>query len=841
MEQIVSNDIRIQLLSNDIIRIERAKNGAFLDNNTFFIPNREQCADNKVAYSFNEDVLCFGEYELYLPTSTKTLSGLRLEKNGKRVYAYKKLANTGELPALGKTPEVFAIADTPRIIIPEGGYSKNRDGQYKVTENVQDIYLLLCQKDARKLRRLYVELTGRPELVRLATLGGWNSKYYPYSEESAKQLILDYEAHNVPLDNMVIDTDWRSCEHGWGYDINTKLFPNMKRFLDFAHAHNVDIMFNDHPEPVDGAHVFRAKEIAYREKNLQSLMNIGVDTWWYDRNWSSHLVSPSKNLRHETLGLYLFHDISKHFYQAKAKNKDIYRRPDIMGNVVNIVNGTYESMTDSASHRYGIQWTGDIDSTLESLGQEVRSLLTTGNNANVYVNADCGGHIGVINKEEFIRWMQFGTLSPIFRPHCTYIVAKTRSREPWVYDEETLNIVREYNYLRYRLLPIIYKNARNAYETGEPIFKALDWEYLQDKRAVACDDEYMLGNDILIKPIAKKLPDGIVGKSFFTKPIKATYYNGIELKGEPLAHAEYDELNMCLDNESPEDGVPMYYFSTRFECEVKFDEDTELIFKCDDGASVWIDGEKALEDHDCHPAREFSLKTVEGGRVHEIIIEYFQAGGGATAQLLYRKVLPNSDKTAVYLPQGKWLNPFDGKIYIGKKTVYINYALNETPLFIRLGAILPLAHNARNTKEQTWGNLVLDYYPDKTATDCGYIYEDDTETTAYKLGEFAKTPYEAFYDETQHAYIVRLHCTNGCFNSAKWHDKRNIMLKMHLINGVNSISKVLVNDSETSFDINNKDNNAFPLNADKFAVDGKTVCVAFEADADKEYEIKIYE
>lgn len=76
-----------------------------------------------------------------------------------------------------------------------------------------------------------MELTGRNELVRLSTLGGWNSKYYAYTEEEAKQLILDYEAHNVPLDVMVIDTDWRSCEHGWGYDINTKLFPDMKRFL----------------------------------------------------------------------------------------------------------------------------------------------------------------------------------------------------------------------------------------------------------------------------------------------------------------------------------------------------------------------------------------------------------------------------------------------------------------------------------------------------------------------------------------------------------------------------------------------------------------------------------
>ncbi len=839
MQQIVFDNLRIQILSDDIVRVERAKNGAFCDDNTFFVPDREQYSDNKPEYSFSDGVLRLHGYELYMPTSSTSLSGLTVKKDDKKVYFYKKLRNSGELPPLDKTPEVFALADTPRIIIPEGGYSKNRDGQYKVTENVSDVYLLFCNKDARKLRKLYVELTGRPEMVRLATLGGWNSKYYAYSEETAKQLILDYEAHDVPLDNMVIDTDWRSCENGWGYDVNKQLFPDMKRFIDFAHSHGVDIMFNDHPEPVDGACVFRGKEIAYREKNLQALMKIGLDTWWYDRNWNTHLVSPSKNVMWETFGLYLFHDITKHFYQNKANNKDIYRRPDVMGNVVNVENGVYRGIADSASHRYGFQWTGDIDCTLESMGQEVKNLLFAGNNSDVYVNADCGGHFGDPDKHDFVRWMQFGTLSPIFRPHCCNVVARTR--EPWTYDEETVDIVREYNNLRYRLLPVIYKNARHAYETGEPIFKALGWEYPQDKRALGCTDEYMLGNDILIKPMSRQLPFGIVEKERFTKPVRATYYDGIELRGEPLAHAEYDDLSICLDGESPEDGVPVYNFSARFETEVLFDTDVELVFRGDDGATIWIDGEKVLEDKTCHRPKHFPLQIIEGGKTHEIIIEYFQAAGGAVAELLYNKVTKSSyGKTSVYLPEGKWLNPFNGKIYVGGKTVYADYALRETPLFVRVGAIIPLAHNAKNTKEQKWNSLVLDYYPDKTARDCGYLYEDDGETTAYKRGEFSKTPYEAFYDEGDNAYVVGLHSSEGRFDGEKCYKKRNVFLKVHLINGLNNVDKVLLNGSEVDFRIRSRAQDAFPLNASEFAADGRVVTVEFVADADQEYEIKLY-
>ena len=59
-----------------------------------------------------------------------------------------------------------------------------------------------------------------------------------YTEEEARQLILDYENYNVPQDNIVIDTDWRAAsDRGIGYDVDTKLFPDMKRFMDFAHAH----------------------------------------------------------------------------------------------------------------------------------------------------------------------------------------------------------------------------------------------------------------------------------------------------------------------------------------------------------------------------------------------------------------------------------------------------------------------------------------------------------------------------------------------------------------------------------------------------------------------------
>ena len=837
MEQIISGKVRVQLLSADIIRIECSKNGKFCDDNTFLIPNKTNYENNEVAYTHKKGAVCFGEYELYISENAKSLTGVRLEKCGKKIYTYKKLKNSGELPPLDKTPEVFAISDTPRVIVPEGGYSADRKGEYTLEENVQDIYLLLCRKDAKKLRKLYVELTGKCELVRLSTLGGWNSKYYAYTEETAKQLILDYEAHNVPLDVMVIDTDWRSCEHGWGYDINTGLFPDMARFMDFAHAHGVEVMFNDHPEPVDGKQVFAPEEIAYREKNLQSLMEKGLDIWWYDRNWGIKLVSPTKSIRWETFGLYLFEDITRHHYQKQSGNKKVYRRPVIMGNAVDVSTGSYLGIKDSASHRYSIQWTGDIGFDSGVIAQEVENIVKCGNNAIPYLNSDCGGHLGNPDKEQFIRWMQYGTLSPVFRPHCSNVVERTR--EPWVFDKETEDIVREYNNLRYRLLPVIYKSAYESYENGLPILKSLGFDYPADKRALKCNTEYLLGDNILISPVAGERPLP-VNKNCYVKPVKATYYNGRELQGEAIATAEYKTLDLMLNHTSPETGVPVYDFSARFSTVLKFAAPIELYIRCDDGATVFIDGEKVLEDKTLHAAWVWDLKRLEADREYQIEIEYFQAGGEACCGLFAKKIVEKSDLHKSYLPAGKWLDPFDGKIYTGGKTVGKAYGLRQMPLFVRLGALLPLAHEAHNTKEQKWDKLVYDFYPCKDASDSGYLYEDDTETTAYKSGQFRKSAYEAYYCENCNAYVIKLHAADGKFEGEKCFDKREVAMKYHLLKDAESVRKVTVNGEEVGYKEIKKDVALFPLNTSNSASDSGVISVPLQTDVNKEYEIKFY-
>ena len=346
----------------------------------------------------------------------------------------------------------------------------------------------------------------------------------------------------------------------------------------------------------------------------------------------------------------------------------------------------------------------------------------------------------------------------------------------------------------------------------------------------------MLGNDILIKPVVGALFD-VIEEKYFTSPISAVYYNGRELKGEPIATAEYQKLDINLAHVSPEKGVPVYNFSARFKTTVKFDKDKVLVLRSDDGATVWIDGVKVHEDKTTHPAMFFPLGTVQKDIEHSIEIEYFQADGEAAIGLYCDADC--SDITEIYLPEGMWLDVFGGKVYNGGKSVRRAFGLREMPLFIRLGALIPLAYEAKNTKEQKWDKLVYDFYPDKQSADRGYLYEDDGETTAYKFGRFRKSAYETHYSTSENAFIIKLHAADGEFSGERAWTMREITLKYHLLKGADGVKKVTVNGEEYGYK-KFKKSAAFPLDTGETASDSGVISLSVQMHLKHDCIIKFY-
>lgn len=91
--------------------------------------------------------------------------------------------------------------------------------------------------------------------------------------------------------------------------------------------------------------------------------------------------------------------------------------------------------------------------------------------------------------------------------------------------------------------------------------------------------------------------------------------------------------------------------------------------------------------------------------------------------------------TKVWLPEGRWTNIFDGKIYKGGQEVVINSPINTIPALAKEGAIIPMSADKGNS----WKcpeNLDISIYRGNNTFD---FYEDDGETGKYKNGEYSIT------------------------------------------------------------------------------------------------------
>ncbi len=147
------------------------------------------------------------------------------------------------------------------------------------------------------------------------------------------------------------------------------------------------------------------------------------------------------------------------------------------------------------SHNYPIQWGGDSNSTWEGMRTALRAALSASMSGTVFAAFDTGGFAGMPDPILYIRWAAMGALFSHFKLH------GTSPREPWTFDGEIVKAFRELVCLRYSLMPYIVTQAKKSIESGKPLVRPLLLEYDSDKSCQQIDDQYFLGDDLMIAPI----------------------------------------------------------------------------------------------------------------------------------------------------------------------------------------------------------------------------------------------------------------------------------------------------------------------------------------------------
>ena len=743
----VVGDLRIQFLSPTLVRLEQRGPNGFEDRNTFTIVKRPRAANGAEKRSSGRGVVLHrGGIEVDIP-DTATLKGVVVKIHGSVAYTCDgSVPPTEFFPGPGNMPNAIAIADNPRIIPAKWGATaapvntrkfKDTSG-WDLTNQALDIYVFL-PKSYEQFRKEFLSLTGPTELPPLYTFGLWHSRYHPYSEQEALDVIDHYRKDDIPLDTFVVDTDWRVGASD-GYAVNTKLFPNMKRFIDEAHAKHVRLMYNDHPEPVSEI-ALDPKEMQFREEGLMSLLNMGADVWWYDRNWHTTLREPAPGLRKEVWGAAVFHDITQ-----KARPG---MRPLVMSNVPGIDNGHRNYAPHPAAHRFPIWWTGDTQAHFDYLQHGVANAVDGGVESLLpYMSEDLSGHFGNPTPEVYSRFIEYGALSPMLRLHCT----AGETRDPWAFGDEAENIVRQYAKLRYRLLPTIYAAARRNYEDGTPIVRRCDLEWPNEKEA-SRNDQYLLGDDILVAPILTSMePEASVipGEMFKTPDgksgLKGEYFDNKELKGSPLVTRIDSQIDFDWGDGAAAPSVPDDEFSIRWTGKlgpIPMTGDYQIVTVTDDGVRVWIDGKPVIDRFvDMDHQQSAGTLHLEQGKSYDIRMEYFDSGGEAAAHLKW--LLPNVEKKdyatrQVWIPPGEWIDLWNRSIQKGPALIETKAELGVLPMWARLGSLVFLADDMAYSSQEPWYEMTVEAFPSQSGPVSRTLYEDDTISNDYKKGGYCKT------------------------------------------------------------------------------------------------------
>ncbi|MGI8424059.1 MAG: TIM-barrel domain-containing protein [Chloroflexota bacterium] len=127
----------------------------------------------------------------------------------------------------------------------------------------------------------------------------------------------------------------------------------------------------------------------------------------------------------------------------------------------------------------------------------------------------------------------------------------------------------------------------------------------------------------------------------------------------------------------------------------------------------------------------------------------------------------------VYLPRGEWVDYWSKERQMGPGWQHFRARPGREPLFVRGGAIIPMAAPMEYIGERPMTELTLDVYP------CGEsdvtLYEDDGETYAYEDGACARTRFSCSEQET--SVEVTIGSTDGDY--AGMPAQRTYVLEVH--------------------------------------------------------------
>jgi len=524
------------------------------------------------------------------------------------------------------------------------------------------------------------ELTGQAPMFPLWTFGYWQSKERYKSQNELVGVVNKYRELGVPLDGIIQDWQYWGNNYLWNsMEFLNSEFPNPKKMVDDIHRQNAHVIISiwssfgpqtkqfremepknmllnfgtwpqsgldtwppnrDYPSGVQPYDPYNpeARDIYWKYLN-KGLFSVGIDGWWMDSSEPDHLDFKPSDFDLKTY-LGSFRKVRNAFPLMTVGGVAEHQRAAGSDKRVFILTRS----AFAGQQRHGsVTWSGDVNSSWQSLRNQIPAGLNFSMSAIPYWNTDIGGFFaGAYNngwsegaknpsfQELYVRWLQFGAFTPMMRSHGTDIpreIYNFGKKGETIYDAiaKTIN-------LRYSLLPYIYSTAWDITKNQSTMMRALVMDF-NDKKVVDLNNEYMFGKSILVAPVVK---------------------------------AQYTPETIVKSNEQ----------------------------------TGW-DKKDANSDSKKQLVNFTEAKSIK-----------------------------------VYLPEGtSWYDFWTNEKISGGQEVTKKTTIDEIPLYIKAGSILPFGPQVQYATEKKWDNLEIRVYPG--ANGAFTLYEDENDNYNYEKGAYS--------------------------------------------------------------------------------------------------------
>ncbi len=395
------------------------------------------------------------------------------------------------------------------------------------------------------------ELSGDAPLFPLWSYGYWQSKERYESADELLAVLDMYRELEVPIDGIVQDWQYWGSHYLWNaMDFIGESFSNWQNMMKKVHEQNAHMIITvwssfgpmtlqhremkaknmllefetwpqsgltawppnlDYPSGVRTYDCYNpeARDI-YWKYLREGLFDKGMDGWWMDSTEPDHINYKDSDLEQMTY-LGSFRRV-RNAYPLMCTG-GVYEHQRELTNDKRVFILTRCAFAGQQRNGANL-WSGDVASTWDVLRAQVPAGLNLTLTGIPHWNTDIGGFFaGAYNKtwndgtasknpayqELYVRWLEFGTFTPMMRSHGT-----ETPREIYAFGvkgEPVYDAIEKFIRLRYAFIPYIYSTSWEVTNNRGSFTRALFMDYKDDKRTWDINDEFMFGKQLLVAPI----------------------------------------------------------------------------------------------------------------------------------------------------------------------------------------------------------------------------------------------------------------------------------------------------------------------------------------------------